>query len=57
MRLGGMRMTNKLKCPILMLNPYIQPYEQYCMEDRCAWWDGFNRRCAILTIAKGVDTQ
>ncbi len=45
-------MENKKYCQIMK-----QGLGFFCYEAECAWWDGDNKCCAVLTIAKRLSGQ
>lgn len=43
-------------CPLLVIaRPEAEiglSSEHDCLKEDCAWWDSFNERCSVLTLAR-----
>ena len=44
-------------CPLLMATTLAssQPTDYDCREEKCAWFDPYSERCAVLMVAVDMD--
>ncbi len=43
-------------CPLMAIANQLGCPANTCERERCAWWDGEDERCALLTIARAQST-
>jgi len=37
-------------CPLLKMDANTAPFDAYCKEEKCAWWEGGPHQCCAILI-------